>query len=68
MTSSLTLLVIHCGTRNYLMAFASSDELGVRPGKTASLEEPKGLEEVSNGLAIGYDLHSHVTSRKVDDD
>ena len=50
------------------MDFTSRDVLDARLIKTANLSELQGLEEVSNGLAIEYHLHTPVTSWKTPDD
>lgn len=50
------------------MVFTSRDALGVRLIKTANLSENQGLEQVSSGIATGYDLHTVVASQRIDVD
>lgn len=56
-------LGFHCGINSSLKVFTSKDVLDIRLVKKSSLEK-KGSEEVSSGLAIGYDLHTAVNFLK----
>lgn len=59
MTDLRALLVFHCGIDNCLKVFISKDVVDISLVENAkSSSRKKASEQVSSGLAIGYDLHN----------
>ena len=61
MVKCTALLVFHYGIENCLKVFISKDVVDIRLVENAnSSSRKKASEQVSSGLATGYDLHNPI--------
>ncbi len=69
MANSIALLAFRFGTKICLMVCIARDVLRLRLGNPVSTSSRlQDSEEVSNGLAIRYDLHTPIDSENTPDD